>query len=458
MIRIDVTGAFMIRTVFYLVQVCALVFMTGWLLSQNGRYDIAFGDYRFSGETSVLAVLFLIGLFVLLMIHRLWLWILRIPVLWRRYRRDLSLVKGHQALTRSLSALASGDLRVAHYQAHRARKFLPDFSAVPSILIATTAERQGKTEEARNALADLMKTEARDLGVRGLVNAALNEEKWDQALAIARAALNENRRAVMMARLVYDLECQIGQYAQALSRQRFLIRHKGLSHENARRDKIVIMTALAQEYAGKDQHKKALGFARAAFDLDPGFTPAASILIDLYRGFGKIRRAKAILFRAFTACPHPDLIERHEQMAPQVKNLARRMRYHEKLLSLRPDSADAQLLLARVALTEGMIGEAQAYLHMAEKLAPRRGIYRLLAEFSESQGDTVAASDYLNKGLSAPSDPVWICRVTRRVFREWQPLIMPEHLFGTMIWNCPDIGEKTERLETDGHRISGLLP
>lgn len=428
----------MIRAVFYLIQIAGLVLLTGWLLSHSGRYDVTFGEYRVQGETSILAVIALIGLFVVLLLHRVWLWFGRLPKMWQRYRRDINLMKGHQALTRSLSAFASGDMRIAHYQAHRAQKFLPDLSAVPTILIATTAERQGKTAEARAALQDLMKTEARDLGVRGLVNAALNDDKWDQGLMIARVALAENPRAVMMARLVYDLECQNGEYASALNRQKYLVRHKGLSVENARHDRVMMMTALARAAVANEAHKRAYKYARAAFDLDPAFTPAAVELIDLYRGVGKTRRAMRVLHRAFAVSPHPDLIERHEQMAPQAKNLARRLRYHEKLLALRPDYADAQMMLARVAMAEGMKGEARAYLTMAEKLDPRRGVYRALAHFSEVEENATAVQDYLNKGMAARSDPAWVCRVTGRIFSQWEPLVLPEHLFGTILWGAPD--------------------
>lgn len=427
----------MIRSLFYLIQVAILILVVGWILGQSGRTQIHFGDYHLNGETSILAVMLLIGILLLLLVHRMWLAVLRLPQTWRRYRREIHLIKGHQALTRSVSALAAGDYKIAHFQATRAQKLLPDFPDVPTILVATTAEKQGRKIEANAALRQLMQTEARDLGVRGLVNAALNNDEWEQGLAIAHAALADQPRALMVARLVYDLECQMGDFNAATARQRTLIKRKALSSDQARHDRVMMLTALARQAIDQEQHRAALKYARAAFALDPSFAPAACELIDLYRGFGKTWAATKVLHHAFRAGPHPDLIDRHEQMAPQAKNLARRLRYHEKFLALAPGSVEAQLLLARVAIAEGMMGEAQAYLTMAEKLAPRRSVYRLLADFSKMQGRDEQASEYLTQGLSAQDDPVWTCKVTGRTFDRWEPIVLPEHLFGTVVWDIP---------------------
>jgi HemY protein len=365
------------------------------------------------------------------------LWIVHFPKTWARYRREMGLIKGHQALVRALSALASGDHRLAEHQAQRAQKWMPDYATVPTILLATAAEHQGHRDSSAQALHRLLETDARDLGVRGLVQAVLRDGQWEKGLSIARDALTETPRVWPLYRLVYDLECQMGDYAAALSRQPILIKHRLMTRDDARADAVILHTALARAAYDQGQSKTALKHARAAFDVNPSFVPSACLLVDLYRGFGRTRRALWVLHRAYQLLPHPDLIDRHDQMAPQTKQADKRLKYHETFLALAPEYASGQLMMARALMSEGEWHRARVYLDAAERLDPRQGVYRALAHFAELQGDHRAMKDYLQMGLSAAPDPLWMCARTGKIFSSWQALVLPEHIFGTVIWGVP---------------------
>jgi HemY protein len=206
------------RAVLYILQISGLMALAAWGLAQPGTFDIALGVYRAQGQTGFLFLLALAAVLVILTVHRLWLWIAHFPRTWVRYRRDVHLIRGHQALSRALSALAAGDTETASIQASRARALLPDFVTVPQIVLATAAEAQGHGVAARVAMTELLSTEARDIGVRGLVKAALQENRLDDGLRIARGALAHAPSQITLERLVYDLECQAGLWDEAIKR------------------------------------------------------------------------------------------------------------------------------------------------------------------------------------------------------------------------------------------------
>jgi HemY protein len=430
----------MIRALWYLLQIAVLTGVVGWLLQQGGRFDLHLGPWRIEGESPVLIILAILVLLVFLTCHRVYLWIVHFPRTWHRYRRDIRLTKGHQALVRSLTALASGDQRLAHYQAWRAQKLLPEFSAVPHILIATTSEQQGKADETEAALRALLKTEARDLGVRGLVQRALANGEWERGLILAREGLAQTPRAPMLQRLVYDLECQNEEFAPALNRQRFLMRYRAMTLAEAQHDAVMLSTALARAAQHAGDRRLALRHARHAVSLDPSFVPAACELVDILRGFNKGRAAMIALEKTFTLNPHPDLIERWTLMAPQggsPKEMTRRLRWFEKLLALRPDSVHGQLMMARVAMEESLWGEARAYLDMAVQLKPCMAVYKARARYHDAQQDAKSAHDDLERATNAEPDPVWYDPMTGKVFDRWIPVILPERRFGTVIWGVP---------------------
>lgn len=426
----------MIRSFWYLAQIVALTAVTAWLLRQTGQFTLQLSSYRVQGESGIVVILLLIALLILLALHRIWLGIVRFPKTWARYRRDVRLIRGHTALTRSLSALASGDTKIAHYQAWRARRFLPDFIAVPTILIATTAEKQGRTQEAATALQSLLKTEARDIGVRGLVQAALNGGDFSRALNIARDALKQTPQTATLARLVYDLECQNGEFAAARIRQKFLIRKRALSRDIANRDIVAFHIEAARMLQAADDIRGALKRACAAHALDASSVPAACELVDLYIHMNKRGRAVRVVERSFALSPHPDLCMRWARLVPVGKTMTARMKFFERLLALAPLSGDAQLMLANAAMNEQLWGEARSYLNMAEKLMPTMRMYKMQARYMELQGDAAGARAALEQGMNAQADPVWHCRVTGRVFDQWVALT-PDHHFMSIVWGVP---------------------
>jgi uncharacterized membrane-anchored protein len=427
----------MLKSIAYILQLAFLLAILAFLMAQQGQFDITIGSYRLRGDVSVLLAGSFLIVLIGLSIHRFWIDLLHFPLHFRRYRRDIRLEKGHRALTRALSSLAVGDMRAAQNQARRARDLLPEFAALPTILLATTAQKLGDTDIAHSALQSLMSTDARDLGVRGLVQAAARAGDYNRALDIALSAWAATPRMWPLARIVYDLECQTGRFNDAHSRHALLYRHGLMGKDEMKEHDIVLRTARAQQEIESGNHKQALSLLKHVEDQDVGFVPAACALIDLYRGYGRTSRAMKTLHRAFKKMPHPDLIERHEQMAPQFKDVRKRMRYHERFFTLAPESIPARLLMARVCMQEQMTGEARAHLEHALTINACQSVYRALAHLADRQGDSDAARQYMDDAMHAFPDDGWYYAVTHCLYPKWVPLNTESHLFATVKWGVP---------------------
>lgn len=432
----------MLRTLWYMLHVAALAALTAWILSWGGQVDMTAGDYRLRGETSVIVLLLVALLLAFLALYRLWLAGLNLPRAWARLRRERRLARGHAALLRAFSALAVGQDTQALHHAKRAQQLLPDFTGVPTLLVAAAAARQGNSTLAGESLRALLSTPARDLGVRGLVAEQIRRGDWGGGLHLARAALAQTPRDPLVARLVYDLECQMGDFTMALTRQKMLSRHGVLDEPQARHDRVMMHCALGSQAMAGGDLDAALKHYRAAQTLEPGFVPAACGLSDAWVARGKPQRAIAVLLAAATHDPHPEVIERYARLAPVNSKWNRRTAYFNRLRAACPRAVTVELLFARLAAADSLQAETDRYLRAALQIAPTVQVYRALAAQANCRGDVTAAQDYLLAATTALPDPVWHCRVTGQIYDRWQALTLPDHRFGTLTFGVPQTGSQ----------------
>jgi HemY protein len=202
----------------------------------------------------------------------------------------------------------------------------------------------------------------------------------------------------------------------------------------------------------------ALEKLRAAHKVDPGFPPLAQRLAQFYIDRNKRRRAIRVLEKAWKRFPHPDLVPLWDEVAPRNKpnDSQVRLRWFERLLSLRPDSAEGQMAVARAAIDDGLWGEARAYLAQAEKIRPNPRLYRMWAELEDlATHDEDAARTWLEKAAQAPGDKAWVCTRTGRIYEQWAPIAAPHGSFNTITWDYPeswrrgDSGEDTNAIAHD---------
>jgi len=216
-----------------------------------------------------------------------------------------------------------------------------------------------------------------------------------------------------------------------------------LKPDAALSDRIALLVARADESGDKGQKSEAVALLHKAYRLDPAFAPVAARLAALYTERGNKHTAKKILEKTWKAAPHPDLVPLWDALSPrgkQGKGTVARLRWFEKLVALRPDSAEGQMAAAEAALDESLWGQARQYLDRAEQIRHSARLFRLYARMEDALGHTEGAREWMDRAGDAPPDKVWTCRATGRIYERWTPVAAPHGGFNTVVWDYPQAG------------------
>lgn len=435
----------MIRTLWILTKIAVLVaagwWVAHWAMNNPGTVQISWLGYDIEAHIGLVLLAGFVVILAALVVYRIWLALVSLPMMWGKKRADKRRDRGMRALVLGLSAVAAGDARVAGYQAARMRKFMPKDGGLPHLLEAQAARLQGNDLVARAHFDALMRDkDTAFLGVRGLMQDAMDHADVDAALVLARKAQDMHPKQKWILRTVFGLEVQKHDWASAEKTLKSAERVGAFTPEEAQSNRLALLMAQADQDLRAGLQAQALHHLRDAIQISAAFVPAAVRLARLCIDLQKKREAARIIERAWRANPHPDLIPLWDALAPENKasDAMVRMRWYERLVALRPDHAESQLAAARAALEGGLWGEVRQYLVMAETLHPSPRIYRLWARLEEKTGHPETAKRMLEKAADAPADPVWTCRQTGRIYERWAPIAEPHGTFNTIVWDYPD--------------------
>ena len=431
----------MLRALWFFFQLAIVVAAAIWISTQKGAVDIAWKDYAVSLHLGIFLLFLTLFTLVAVAFFRIVGTVLSMPASMSRRRRERNRQKGFQALTRGFVAIAAGDAKKATGFAKDVRHLMPDETGLPLLLEAQAARLRGEESAARASFEQLLgDKDAAFFGIRGLLKSSLDEGETARALAYAKTALEQNPKQPWILKSVYDLELQNHHWDEAVRLLDRVRRAKAIDPAQATSDEIALLMVQAeQDFLTRnlgDWQKK----VERAVKLDPGFTPAVVKLGEHYLVEGKNGKVISLVERAWKFNPHPDLAVLWGRVAPQGKgdDPLRQLRWFEKLVSIKPDSADGQLAAAKVAMEAGLNGEAKAYLTLAETLRPTAQVYRMRADLEDATSHNAAlVRDWLDKAASAQPDPVWYCRLTGHIYERWSPVARPHGSFNTIQWGHP---------------------
>lgn len=448
----------MLRSLWYLFKILAVVGLVVFLAVQPGTVEISWRDYTFRdihlGAAAVVLFLILLTLVMLTgFIYRL----LALPREYVRYRREKQRTKGYQALVRSLTAAAAGDHKLAYYQAHRAQKLLPEAeSGIPLLLQAHAAKSRGNivdTDQAFQAL--LQNADTALLGVHGLMQKAMIQGDYTRALILAREAQSAQPRNYALLKPVYDLEIRKRLWTDALATLDKAVSKKVVGKQEANHDRTAIYCILGDQEKMAGHEEEAFRFYKKAVDAAPGFAPAVDRLARNWIERGQRLKALDLVKKAWIANPHPDLIPLWDMLVPKDGKDQRMTRYRwfEWVQEFHPETPFAVLALAKVAIEEGLWGEARAALARAEKIEPSAQLYRLWILLEERTGNKPEIiRQWLDRASSAPAAKTWTCQKTGRHFDHWVAVVEPEGFFNTVAW-----GERNWSPDADNDPSRWLL-
>jgi len=438
----------MIRAVIFMVKLGLLAALAVWLASQPGSVTIDWLGYTFTLQMGVFLTICIFTILLAILLFRVIHGIAVFPRALRRYFDYTRREKGYRALTLGLTAVAAGDSKSAAYQAQRAVKFLPRDTGLPVLLQAQAARMEGQEDEAREKFSLLLENkDAAFLGVRGLLQAALDLQDYPKALELAREALRMHPKQPWILRVVYDLEIKMRDWPAARTTLYRAEKAGAVNAEKAGSDRIAMLVAEAEKDLEEQRRDEAFRKLKKAHGFDPSFAPVVQRLAKFYIQKGKRKKAVAVLEKAWKTVPHPELVPVWGLAAPQKKGGKKapdplaRLKWYERLVTLNPASAESEIAVASAAMEGGLWGEAREHLKRAEDIAPSARVYNLLIELEErATQNEEAIENYLALAADAPPEKQWVCSETGRVYPGWEPVAQPHGSFNTIVWDYPEEG------------------
>ena len=432
----------MLRALVYIAVLAVVIWGAASLAGHPGWVALEWGGFRI--DTSFAVLLLAVALIAVLaaLLYRGWLFLRRAPGrlkwAWQAKRRQ----KGYQALTRGMVAIAAGDADEARRQAKRADSLLNE-PPLTMLVAAQAAQMHGDEKAAAKFFTAMTKKpETEFLGLRGLMTQAIKRGDTLDALTLARRAYRLQPKSAWVSSRLFDLQAREGLWLDALVTADELRKNGLMDDASARRNKAVLSHQLGLEAKRLGNPDDALARLKDARKLAPDFVPAAVALAEMWTAAGKEKKAARALEDAWTAAPHPALVEPYWN-ARQAASALERAQATKKLADRRPDHPESLIALARASLDARLWGEARRHLETALAQVPKgqpvpARVCRMTAELEEEEGgDHARAREWLLRASLAGPDPMWVCGHCGNAVVRWSALCGKCGDFDAFQWRSP---------------------
>jgi HemY protein len=427
----------MLRMIWFVIKLAALLGLGFWLLMQPGRSQISFMGYDIEAQTGLVVFCFILLLLSFAWLYRGWAAIKNAPRVFSRHLDDRAQNQALAAVSQGLSAIAAGDADMAAKQAERAKKLMKHDYGLVSLLMGMTARLNGDATAADSAFRALLNTkETAFIGVRGLLQLALDRKQYDQGLVLARQAHRMHPKQTWILKTLYDLELRARHWVEAQDLLSKLLKFKSFDGQHAASDKAAMLLARAIDAAGRGLSDQAYFLTREAYETAPSFLPSALAYTPFLIRRDAHREARRLIEKCWKINPHPDLKEAWIRLMPDA-DASKHYQWLSKLARVNPDHEDTHLMLADAALMQGLTGQARVHLDAAQGSRKSQKSVRLMAQLEEKLGNHHAADVCRDAVFSAAPDRAWVCRETGRIYAAWMPFAPPHNSFNTIIWHDP---------------------
>ncbi len=445
----------MIRALWYFLLVAALAAIAAFLAGVPGEIVATIGDTEIA--MSVATALGLVGLVVLaaILAERVFTFLVHGPANVTNFWTARRQMRGYEAFSRGMLAVASGDAAGARRYAQRAHDLL-DHPGMTLLLSAQAAQLSGDRQASGKAFqAMLAAPETHGLALKGLYEQAMAAGQLDAAYTHATRALDAAPDTAWAFEGKFALEARMGEYERAMETLDRGLGQGLLERADARRRRAVLLTAIARDEAARilepsgprdeedvdadttsveDIRHNALRHAVEARDLAPGLVPAAAIAARLVAEDGRARRAQKIIEDTWARSPHPELATVFLDLYPGEAADAR-LKRAEALAAKKSESAESHVLIARAAIGARDFDRAREVLKPYAEPFPSRRICLLMAEIAEKSGDMGRTREWLSRSVKAPADAQWVADGYRT--SEWVPVVPVSGAFDALEWRAP---------------------
>jgi HemY protein len=446
----------MLRVLFYLLIVVALGFGFAWLADRPGELDVVFAGNHYNVPliTAVAGIVAIVAAILLLW----WLVksIIQSPYTLRRHFRARKRDRGYQSLSTGLIAAGAGDAEAARRMTKQAGKLLnSDQEPLIKLLEAQTAMLEGRTDDARKGFEAMLEDpETKLLGLRGLYIEAQRVGAIEAARHYASEAAKQAPQLEWASSAVMGQFCADGDWDGALK----LVdaRKQALAHskDTVKKERAALLTAKAMATLNVD-HAYARTMALEANKLAPDLVPAAVVAAQALFSDGEVRKGSKILEAAWKRFPHPDIASAYvyARAGDTAQDRLKRARH---LVSLRSNTAEGSLVLARAAYEAGDLKAARDSADQVLRARPTESVYLLLADIEEAEtGDQGKVRQWLARAVKAPRDPAWTA--DGYVSERWSPVSPVTGRLNSFEWKVPVV-ELAPVVEAEEPEIKGPIP
>lgn len=433
----------MIRLLIFIIKLSLFVAAAVWLASRPGSVTISWLGYELSTSVGILLLALVIVVGLSIFIHDIWRALMGLPQAFSMGHLSRRQQKGYLALTQGLVAVAAGDAQQARKLAYKAEKYLNQ-PPLTLLLQAQAAQLAGdENSAARYFNSMLERPELSFLGLRGLITQALKRGDAGHALMLARRAQVLQPKAEWVLAALVDLEARSRNWQAASDALAKAMRTGAIAPERGKKLRATLQVAHSEKLQTEGRGDEALDMARRAHEAVPGFIPAAVHYARLLIATERPKVAAKIIERCWRISTHPDLAQLYAQ-AGVGETLAGNVRRLERLAALSPTALDSRIALARAALAAQLWGIAREQLSAAQAQGPNASVARLMAELMEKENhDSLGARDWLDKAMTAPPEPVWVCSDCQNAAASWAALCPQCGALGTLEWKAPALGATT---------------
>ena len=372
----------MIRVVIYLLIVAGLACAAVWFADRPGEVAITWQGWRVDTSVMVLAAAVAAVVVAAVLLWSLIRALIRSPDVLSLYLRTRRGVRGYQAVSQGLVAVASGDVRAARKFADEATRIAPG-EPLTLLLGAQAAQLSGDRPAAERAFHVMAnRDDTRLLGLHGLYIEAQRRDDPVAARLYAEEAAAHAAPPAWAGQAALEFRCASGDWTGAL--ERLERNHKSglVDKPSYRRQRAVLLTARALALEETDR-ARAREFALEAVRLAPALVPAAALAGRLLGEGAELRKAARVIEAAWRENPHPDLADAYAHLRPGDSARERLARI-ETLAAKSPGNIEGALAVARAALDAREFAVARAALRPLA-IVPTRRVAALMAELEESR-------------------------------------------------------------------------
>ncbi len=424
----------------FILRLAVAVGLVVWLALSPGTARIVWHDYVIDTSAAVLILALLAVAFVVATFYRVWRFVKDGPTVWRLRKMLRRQKQGQDFLTQGLVAIAAGDAVEAGRLAVASRRLLGATTAT-RLLQAQAAQLAGDHRVAHDIfLALAAAPDSAVLGYRGLIMAALREQKWDEADQQIEKLRRLKPKTPWLALVQFEMATRRHRWREAGEALAQATAARLLDAPRAKRHKAALLLAASGTETSQGRHDRALPLAEQAHHQAPDWLPAVIALAEAQRATGHDRAARRTIEKTWGATPHAPLatlygaMNRNDGALDAYKQI-------ERLTRAQPDHTVSRMAMAEAALAADLWGEARRHLlALAQRKDATQAVFRCLAKLERREsGNEPAAAQWLMKAAEALPDPRWLCTRCGGAHDAWRPLCASCGAFNSLEWQTPGV-------------------